>query len=152
MKCIQITQRLDTIHTINLLFMVPILSNSEHKTVDFFDVVLKNDKISSSTAKNNLKMVNEKFMNMSETTNFTFVFPEALVNFTDASKGSKIFTPLLSKVKPRISAFISIVFPFEISLHKHGVKHFPLLHLMTTMVKDITDAPSHTNLANTLPK
>lgn len=99
--------------------MVPILSNSEHKTVDFFDVVLKNDKISSSTAKNNLKMLNEKFMNMSETTNFMLVFPEALENFTDASKGSNIFTPLLSMVKPRTSAFTSTVFPFETSLHKH---------------------------------
>lgn len=102
--------------------MVPILSNSEHKTVDFFDVVLKNDKISSSTAKNNLKMLNEKFMNMSETANFMLVFPEALDNFTDASKGSKIFSPLLSMVKPIASAFISIVLPFETSLHKHEVK------------------------------
>lgn len=102
--------------------MVPILSNSEHKTVDFFDVVLKNDKISSSTAKNNLNMLNEKFMNISETANFMLVFPEALENFTDASTDSKIFIPLLSMVKPIASAFISIVFPFETSLHKQEVE------------------------------
>lgn len=99
--------------------MVPILSNSEHKTVDFFDVVLKNDKISSSTAKNSLKMLKEKFMNMSETTNLMLVFPEAFENFADASKGSKILIPLLSMVKLRTSAFISMVFPVETSLDKN---------------------------------
>lgn len=101
--------------------MVPSLSNSEHRTVDFFDVVLKNERISSSTAKNNLKMLNEKFMKMSETTNFMLVLPEAIENLTEVSKGSKILIPLLSMVKPRASASILTVSPFKTSLHTHKI-------------------------------
>lgn len=96
-----------------ILLIVPILSNSEHTTVIFFDVVLKNAKISSSTSKNSLKMLNEKFIKISETANCIFDFPEALENFTEVSKGSTILTPLLSIVNPRTFAFTSKVSPFK---------------------------------------
>lgn len=82
--------------------MVPILSNSEQTIVIFLDVILRNDKISSSTAINNLKMLNEKFINMFETERRMLVCPETLEYFTEVSKGSRIFTPLLSMVRPNV--------------------------------------------------
>lgn len=82
--------------------MVPTLSNSEQTIVNFLDVILRNDKMSSSTAINNLKMLNEKFINMFETERRMLVFPVTLEYFTEVSKGSRILTPLLSMVRPNV--------------------------------------------------
>lgn len=101
---------------VDLLSIVPTLSNSEHTTVIFFDVILRNAKISSSTAKNSLKMLNEKVIYISETVKCIFVFPEIFENLTEVSKGSRILIPLLSIVNPRAFAVISIVSPFKTSL------------------------------------
>ena len=104
--------------SLNLLSIVPTLSNSEQITVIFFDVILRNDKMSSSTARNSLKMLKEKFIKISETEKVIFDFPEALENFMEVSKGSKILMPLLSIVKPSAFASISIVSPFKTSLEE----------------------------------
>lgn len=112
-----ITKRKKTaIKGVNALSIVPTLSNSEQTRVIFFDVILRNDKMSSSTAKNSLKMLNEKFIKISETEIWIFVFPDAFENFMEVSKGSKILMPLLSIVNPSAFAFISTVSPFETSL------------------------------------
>ena len=111
------------------------MSNSEHTTVIFFDVILKNAKISSSTAKNSLKMLKEKFIKISETEKWTFIFPEALENFMKVSTGSKILMPLLSIVNPRAFAFISIVSPFRTSLEATQLHETSSdLHLMSYFV------------------
>lgn len=99
-----------------ILFIVPTLSNWEQITVIFFPVILKNAKMSSSTAKNSFKMLKEKFMNISETDKCILVFPEAFEQLIEVSKGSKILIPLLSMVKPSAFAFISMVSPFKTSL------------------------------------
>lgn len=98
--------------------MVPILSNSEQTTVIFLDVILRNDKMSSSTAINNLKMLNEKFINMFETERRMLVLPETLEYFIEVSNGSRIFTPLLSMVRPNVWALISVSSFFMITLYQ----------------------------------
>lgn len=98
--------------------MIPTLSNSVQTTVIFLDVILRNDKMSSSTAINNLKMLNEKFINMFETESSMLVVPETLEYFTEVSNGSRIFTPLLSMVRPNVWALISISSFFMITLHQ----------------------------------
>jgi len=92
------------------------LSNWEQTTVIFLEVILKNARRSSSTAKNSLKMLNEKLMNISETDKCILVFPEAFEYVIEVSKGSNILIPLLSILKPSAFALISTVSPFKTSL------------------------------------
>ena len=114
--CVREREREKDQHHVYVLFIVPILSNWEQITVIFFEVILRNARMFSSTAKNSLKMLNEKFMNISETNKFILVFPEAFEYLTEVSKGSNILIPLLSIVKPSALALISIVSPFKTSL------------------------------------
>lgn len=129
-----------------LPFIVPILSNCEQTTVIFFDVVLKNAKISSSTAKNSLRILNEKFINTSETLRWILVFPEALEYFTEVSKGSRIVNPLLSIVKPRTFAFISMVSPFKTSLETTRAHRMSLFHYIS-LSSSIHNMESKANMA-----
>ncbi len=61
-------------------------------------------------------MLNEKFMNISETDKCMLVFPEAFEYLMEVSKGSNILIPLLSIVKPSAFPLISMVSPFKTSL------------------------------------
>lgn len=74
-------------------------------------------------------MLNEKFMNISETDICILVFPDAFEYVKEVSKGSRILIPLLSIAKPSTFAVISRVSPLITSLIADKPKcHFQLLH------------------------
>ena len=102
--------------------------------------------MSSSTAKNSLKMLNVKFMNISETDRCILVFPEAFEYLTEVSKGSRIVIPLLSIIKPSTFAVISIVLPFKTSLIEDKVPRMLSFYQFICIFTSIYKVTFHTSI------